>query len=308
MWEPRCKIEGNTMKTFSVIIGVALLLLLAVTGLATWPETSCFSQWFDSNGEKIEGPTTCPAKLQIRDLGRSKVTNVGGKVYWYLFEETKEEAGFPCMIGVACFPIPHGRRTWQTMKFTRLDGQAQFEKLQPYLDGVYFSDSRNGFWFWSRVDDADPPIEWARLHSVPCTPAAIGEPCNGYVTDGRYVLHEEKIVRGADPASFTDDVPSLEPHGGNSGKDSFGRDAMRVFYEANEIRGADPASFGILKYSSEDKYDHDLGSVIASDKSHAWRVGINEITALDVTPVQMTRIRSELAKAIATSAAAEKNR
>lgn len=297
------------MKPLYGIIGVVLLLLLAAVGRVMMPETSCFSQWFDSQGEKIEGPTDAwPAKLQVRDLGRSKVANVKGKVYWYRFEETKEEAGFPCMIGVACFPFPHGRRTWQTMNFTRMDGPAEFAKLQPYLDGVYFSDGRNGFRFSSRVDDADPPIEWARLRSVPCTPAAIVEPCDGYVTDGRYVLYKEKIVRGADPASFTDDVPSPGPHGGNNGKDSFGRDGKRVFYEATAIEGADPASFGVLKYSSEDKYDRDLGSVVASDKSHAWRVGFHEITALDVTPAQMTHIRSALAGAIATSAAVDKKR
>lgn len=288
-------------KTVLWVIGGILLLSVLLLGTMVLPHSSCITEWFDSNRDPIEGPfNQCPAKLKERQIGRLKLASIGGQVYRVDIAESRDPAGFPCMTGVACFPIPQGRRTWKRFSFIRLQGPIHFDSMQSYLDGTYIGDGRNLFYDFKRLEDLEPPIDASHLGILGCAPDIPAGLCSSTATDGRYVLDGEKVLHGADPATFGKHVLIVTMKGTRAETTAFRSDVKNVFYGATKIKGADPATFGVLQYGHDDVAAGLPGVMVASDHVHAWRVGPDEVEQITVSTEQMRRIRSDLENATKT--------
>jgi len=192
------------------------------------------------------------------------------------------------MIGVTCIPIPQVRRTWQRIELIRLDGPVVFERLEAYMDGEYMSDGKAMFTDYKRVDATEFPIDPKRLRPLPCASSEPGTSCGRYFTDGRYILTGTTVVHGADPASFSGELPALDPEGYFLQSTPFSRDRTSVFAYEKRIEGADPATFGVLRKTPE---------IIGFDKTHAWKAESDELEQLDLTPVQLQRLRADMENA-----------
>lgn len=270
---------------WKVILPFIIIFALILVG-PLLPKTNCSVDWLDSRLQRSDGPfLQCPKQLDERRIGLANFSRIGADVYRVTRSEYTEPAGFPCMIGAACLPIPTGRRTWKKIEFIRLDGPVVFERLQPYMDGNYMSDGDALFTDYKRVDSTQAPIDPTRLRSLPCVPYDTGAPCGAYSTDGRYVLEGRTVVHGADPASFTDDLPALEQEGYHLQPAPFARDRTSVFAYGERIDGADPATFGVLRKSN---------GIIGFDKHRAWRDGSDELEQLDLTSDQLQQLRADL--------------
>ena len=266
-----------------------IVLLVLILAAPLLPSTSCFVNWLDSDLQRIEGPfTQCPKQLDERRIGLSNFARVGANVYRVDRLESVQPAGFPCMIGVACLPIPTGRRTWKRIELIRLDGPVAFERLKAYMNGEYMSDGNALFTDYKRVDATEFPIDPTRLRRLPCVCSDPGRSRGGYFTDGRYVLTGKTVVHGADPASFSDDLASLDPEGYYLQPTPFARDRISVFAYGKPIDGADPARFGVLRKSNE---------VIGFDANRAWRDEGDDIEPLDLTSDQLKLLRTDLESA-----------
>lgn len=188
---------------WKVILPFIIIFALILVG-PLLPKTNCSVDWLDSRLQRSDGPfLQCPKQLDERRIGLANFSRIGADVYRVTRSEYTEPAGFPCMIGAACLPIPIGRRTWKKIEFIRLDGPVVFERLQPYMDGNYMSDGDALFTDYKRVDSTQAPIDPTRLRSLPCVPYDTGAPCGAYSTDGRYVLEGEQwftaLTRQASP-------------------------------------------------------------------------------------------------------------
>jgi hypothetical protein len=150
------------------------------------------------------------------------------------------------------------------------------------------SDGNAMFTDYKRVDATEFPIDPTRLRRLPCLQSDPGVPCGAYITDGRYVFKDKIVVYGADPASFSDDLASLDTEGYYLQSTVFARDRTSVFAYGKRIDGADPATFGVLRKSNE---------IIGFDKQHAWRDRSDEVEQLDLTSDQLQKLRAELESA-----------
>lgn len=292
------------MKTFlHAIFWIAsglLLIPVFLLGVELIPKSSCFTEWTDSKGEKIEGlPDQCLAKLNERKIGMFDYAEIGGQVYWLRREAQTEPAGFPCMTGVTCLPFPQGRHTWTSIRLIRLDGPVDFTKLQAHLDGRYVGDGQNNFHVYDRIEMLSPALNLAGLRSFACRCVDVIGPCDAYVTDGRYVLNDQEVLHGADPVTFVNDVPMLYPDGSSDNRLGFTRDAKNVFYHSKLLAGADPASFGVLRFSSDDENAKIFDSPVGSDRKTAWTFDHDKAQQLQLTRRQFASLRGILAKAIA---------
>jgi hypothetical protein len=294
------------MKYLQIIFWTCVVLILMVVvlvGIQFIPETHCLTHWKDSNGKDIEGPDDqCSVKLEEKSVGRFNVAYIRGQVYLVLREKTTSPAGFPCMTGVTCLPFPHGRRTWNSIEFIRLDGPVNFEKLSAYIEDIYFGDGTNNYYFTDRLETLSPALDVMGLRSFACRCIDVEFPCRGYVTDGHYVLKGEKVLHGADPSTFSNDVPMLKSSGGSDNRMDFSRDAKHVFHGSDLVVGADSGSFGVLFLTSEDERSKMYGRVVASDRSKAWQVDGDKISRIALKPRPFAELRSNLAKAIAANA------
>jgi hypothetical protein len=286
------------MAKLILITCAAVAVLFAV--LYMIPVKSCDVQWLDRDLTPIEGPFgECPAKLDTREVGERRFARIGGNVYRLTEQITTEKAGFPCMTGVACFPIPSRAREWKRLEFIKLDGLVDIDKLQAYYGGRYLSDGKAQFYGWLPITELTPPLDLARLRDV--DPRTSEEyPPSAYVTDGRWVLHNEKVVPGADPATFRTMV-ARTLKGRAIASESFARDRHAVFLQASKIDGADPATFGVVVYGGDEKPDsvNAGGGWIATDRSGAWVITVGEARRLDVTPVQLGALRADVTRASA---------
>jgi len=274
------------MQKIILLLIVPFVLILAA---ALLPRTSCFVNWLDSDLHRLDGPfSQCPKQLDERRIGLSNFARIGANVYRVGRDESVQPAGFPCLIGVACLPIPSGRRTWKKIELIRLDGPVVFERLKAYMDGEYMSDGNAMFNDYKRVDATDFPIDPTRLRRFPCFQSDPGVPCKAYITDGRYVFRGKAVVYGADPTSFSDDLGSLDTEGYHLQSTAFTRDRTSVFAYGKRINGADPATFGVLRKPNE---------IIGFDKQHAWRDRSDEVEPLDLTSDQLQKLRAELESA-----------
>jgi hypothetical protein len=137
-----------------------------------------------------------------------------------------------------------------------------------------------------------PPVNATKMRQL--TKKRTAPP--GYVTDGHWVLYEQHILDGADPASF--ETISLPP---GSDKESarygeerrdvlFGRDAKHVYFGAQRIEKADPVSFRLI-YVSTESGGLNRG-FWAFDRNAVWRLFDGSLTQAD--PEDATVLRPRL--------------
>lgn len=267
------------------IASTILVVFTLIIGATMWPSTTCSVEWLDSTLERIEGPfSECRKGLKEVRVGRSDFVQIGLDVFEVRHSVQSEAAGFPCMTGVTCFPIPQGRRTWKVDKYIRLDGPVELPKLRSYLDDSYVSDGKAVFAGFERAPAVEPPIDVARLHWVACVPFDEGAPCESYATDGTYVLRGETVIQGVDSKSFTDDLPALDLEGKHLRSSPFARDHTSVYAYGKKIPGADPVHFGVLAENG----------IIGFDRDHAWRDRVDEVEAYEIDSVELKRLRKTL--------------
>src|SRR5688572_23752906 len=91
------------------VLGAGMFIIILVVSALMWPRSSCSVEWLDSNLERFEGPfRDCSEKLSKVQVGRSEFSQFGPDMYRADHSILIEPAGFPCMTGVTCFPIPIG--------------------------------------------------------------------------------------------------------------------------------------------------------------------------------------------------------
>lgn len=90
---------------------------------------------------------------------------------------------------------------------------------------------------------------WMIPSQIEPMPLSIISESYGYATDGNYVYHYDKVIRGADAESF-------ELTG-----DYYAKDWLHVYYDGKKISGADPYTF------------EELTDTYAKDESHVYYDG-----------------------------------
>jgi hypothetical protein len=195
-------------------------------------------------------PPSCKAVLaQSRTLGQDlRYAHVDGHVYWMKEHENEH-----------------------TIELIEIEGPVAFDRLHPYLSGAYVSDGSALLYGWRRVHTLDLPINPGNLRRFHKS----GPELSRYVTDGRWVVYEDRALDGADAASFRLIAPP--PKKEKLGPE-FGRDKSGVYYGAVRILGADPASFQLV--SLPDAGGLRIQGYYAIDRAHVWDLfeGIQLVT------------------------------
>jgi hypothetical protein len=284
------------MKKILGSVGIFFLLLAYYMFV---PERICSVEWADIDMNPIDGPFhTCPATIDKRRIGILEFARVDGGVY--------RVAGIR---GNGRLPR-RGLRPQVTEQFLliKLDSPLNWDKLQEYYGGRYLSDGNVVFNMGGeRMPALTPPLDVAQLRPVP------GSKGMGvYATDGYWVLNYDKVVVGADAATFQE-VKALESDGTTTSVDAsmnFGRDRNRVYRVEKKIDGADPDSFGLISYHLGDpppgiNFRSDSVSRgsgwVAVDKKQAWEVDFTGTWPLPVTDIQLKTLKRDLLRAIAAA-------
>jgi len=279
----------------SVAVTAALL-----AWLLSQPVKTCSVEWLDRDLNRTEGPFKdcyAPKKLPIRKMGEDQYARVGADVYRMKVNVVSEDGGFPCMTGVACFPIPTLAHEWKTIEFIKLDGPVNFNKLAASSDGHYLSDGVNQFNDWHRIVPLSPPLNLQRLR--PADPRRSEKypetTFSRYVTDLKWVLLDENVLPDADPATFQV-VVARTPVGTADESQQFGRDRLHVYYGEKIIEGADPESFGVVVYDdsplpADAEY---RGSLIGTDNRKVWVLHADEWKPVIVSKSQFAALRRDL--------------
>lgn len=278
------------MSRFGVCVAIAVPLLLL--GYCHFPDRSCSTHWKDGAGEKIAEPfSSCSHEFASRTVGQYALAAIGGEVYAVAETENRLAAGFPCMTGVACFPIWSRPKVWRQKHFTKLDGPVDLDQVRAFLDGRTLGDGSAVLVRLRRVAAQTPPIDTARLRQL----------LPGYVTDGRWVLYEHHVLAGADPATLRNDIPAAVATTERPYDITVVRDRQAVFHEHERIDGADAATFALVYYH----YDAlpsgtglSSGGWYGVDKRRAWRLSVGT-DVVDLDQQQHRALRADLERELA---------
>lgn len=279
--------------------GVSVLFLLLAYYIFV-PEQICSVEWADIDMNPIHGPFhTCPTYIEKRRIGILDFARVDGEVYRVAGIHGN---GQPPQKGLR-------PRVFERFLFIKLDGPLDWYKLQGYYGDRYLSDGSVVLTFaGERMPALIPPLDVARLRTVPGS-----EAIDVYATDGYWVLNRDKVVAGADAATFQR-VMAFESDGTKVSFDThmeFGRDRNHVYHGDNIFRSADPDSFGLISYNlgrdpppginfRSDSVS--LGSGwVAVDRKQAWEVDFTGVWPLQVTDDQLKTLQRDLRRAIAAA-------
>ncbi len=246
-----------------IILAIPAILFAAFHLNRLFPDTSCNVRWLNQDLEQVTGSfKECPRRFEkLRELGGRQYVELEGRVF-RMDNEVVRSGDDACMTGVACIPIITRAQEWRTIEFIELPGSIKFSKLEAYHDGNYLSDGDVQFFNWRQIERLSPPVAMQRLRNIG----------NSYVTDGRWVLYQEHVAHGADPATFQS-IKYLDARGyGEDRSQDFARDKRHVFYQAKPIANADPASFKVIVYADKPRPEGftSQSSIIAFDKSNVW--------------------------------------
>lgn len=188
----------------------------------------------------ISNLLSCKAVFEkSRTSGKAQwYTQIEGRVYW-MQERT----------------VPH------VIELMEIVEPVAFNRLQSYLSGAYASDGNMLLYGARRVRTLDFPINPTDLRRF----ARYGIECSRYVTDGRLVLYEDRVLENADVASF--ELIAPPPAKEKSGPE-FARDKSSVYYGADRIPDADPVSFQLVDFSHTG--DAHIHGYYAVDRTHVW--------------------------------------
>jgi len=151
----------------------------------------------------------------------------------------------------------------RSIELMEIPGPVVFELLQSYLSGAYASDGNVLLYGKHLVRIANPPVNPNGLRRFP----QAGPERSQYVTDGRLVFYKERMLEGADAASFEIIAPSLEKKISEPG---LARDKSSVYFGPDRIPDADPASFQLAKLPLT--MESDLHGYYGLDRAHVWNL------------------------------------
>jgi len=151
----------------------------------------------------------------------------------------------------------------RSIELIEIPGPVAFDLLQSYLSGAYASDGNVLLYGKHLVRIANPPINPNGLRRFP----QVGPERSQYVTDGRLVFYKERMLEGADAASFEIIALRLEKEISVPG---LARDKYSVYYGADRIPDADPASFQLAHVPLET--ESDLRGYFGLDRTHVWHL------------------------------------
>ena len=187
-------------------------------------------------------PPSCKTVIEnTRPFGKNLLyAQIEGRVYWV--------QQHPDTRSIVLMEIP---------------GPVAFDLLQSYLSGTYASDGNVLLYGKHLVRIANLPINPNGLRRFP----QVGPERSDYVTDGRLVFYKERMLEGADAASFEIIALPLEKKISVPG---LARDKSSVYYGADRIPDADPASFQLAHVPLET--ESDLRGYFGLDRTHVWHL------------------------------------
>jgi hypothetical protein len=177
-----------------------------------------------------------------------RYTHFKGRIYW-MKEHTK----------------PHA------IELMEIEGPVVFDRLKSYLSNAYASDGSALVYGARRVRTPGFPINPNNLRRF----GRYGIELSRYVTDGRVVLYEDRVLDGADSTSFNLITPPSAKEGVGP---EFARDASSVYYGAERIPNADPGTFRLVDFSHVG--NGRVHGYYAVDFAHVWNLsdGIQLVT------------------------------
>ncbi|MBW8901353.1 MAG: DKNYY domain-containing protein [Massilia sp.] len=195
-------------------------------------------------------PISCKTVIEkSRSLGKDqRYAQIDGHVYWV-----------------------QERSVHRLIELMEIPGPVAFDRLRSYLSGTYASDGNVLLFGWRRVHVPGLPIDPSTLRRFP----KYGTEPSRYVTDGQLILYEDRVLDGADVATF--DLIAQPPVQEQS-KPEFARDSSSVYYGADRIPGADPGSFRLVDLSHAEEVG--MSGYYAVDGTHVWDLfeGIQLVT------------------------------
>ena len=276
----------------AAISAVPILLL----GYCNVPETSCTANWRDIEGENLIAPVdVCRHEPDIRKIGGMGFTRVGEDVYRVDRWKKRIPGGPLCLVGVGCFPLYERPQLEREFLLVRLQGSIDLARMRSYLDDRIFSDGSVVFDSLQRVPPLEPALDLTKLrlafpgHSVPM-----------HMTDGRWVLYDGQILRGADPSTL-EEVPIgfLAPGADSYTHAAVVRDRHAVFFRTQRIDGADPATFILVHYSQDQLHpgmDLPGSGWIGLDRRNAWHLSNKTAQPLELSKQHYRDLRQELTR------------
>lgn len=289
----------------AIFCGISIFFL----ALAYWmfvPEIVCTVEWMNSDLQPIAGPFhECNRSLDTRRIGFSEYTKIDNDVY----RVSRIHGG--ALPSRALRP-----RLSTRIALVKFDVPVEWGKLKDYIGGRFLSDGKiilnlEGKQVFSLV----PALDINNLRPVPN--AALGSRRESdYMTDGRWVVVNNDIVKGAEAITFRQ-VYALELGGSQVEPQTqmqFGRDNNFIYHVDHRLENADPGSFGLISYNdcrnppqgiqfSSDQVERGAGWV-AVDKNQAWEVTFSGVTSLKVNKIELSTLQNDLKRANAASAIA----
>jgi hypothetical protein len=277
----------------SAVAVVPLLLL----GYCNLPSTYCTAKWRDVEGKDLSAPIdACRHEPDTRAVGSLAFARIGQHVYRVDRWERRQPGGPVCMIGVACFPLYERPRKERELLLVRLEGPVDLARLRSYLDDRILSDGSAVFDSLQRVPPLEPALDLTQLRA-----ALPGHLVPEYVTDGRWVLYDGKVLSDADPSTLEPVPIAFIVSGSDSHPLALGavvRDRHAVFSRSERIDGADPSTF-ILVHYARDRL-HPGGNLpdtgwIGLDHRNGWYLSDNAAEPLGLNAQRYRDLRQELA-------------
>lgn len=199
-----------------------------------------------------------------RTLGKNqRYAQIGGRVYWV--QERQE---------------PH------SIELMEIAGPVAFDRLKSYLAGTYASDGNILLYGGHRVHTKDLLINPGGLRRF----SGYGTELSQYVTDGRLVFYKDRMLEGADAASFE---LIAQPTAKEKSEPELARDISGVYYGADRITDADPVSFRLADFSVTT--EGNIHGYYGIDRAHVWNLS-NGFQL--VMPEYADGIRQRLQKAL----------
>ena len=160
------------------------------------------------------------------------------------------------------------------------------KQLECSPTSTYASDGNILLYGGHRVHTKDLPINPGGLRRF----SGYGTELSQYVTDGRLVFYKDRMLEGADAASFE---LIAQPTAKEKSEPELARDISGVYYGADRITDADPVSFRLADFSVTT--EGNIHGYYGIDRAHVWNLS-NGFQL--VMPEYADGIRQRLQKAL----------
>lgn len=269
---------------------------LLLLGYCKVPATSCTAMWTDVKGGKLQAPiNACLDEPDTLTVGGLEIARIGKHVYTVDRQKWRRPGGPVCMIGVGCFPIYDRPRKETRFQMVRLEGPVNLARLRSYLDDRFLSDGSVVFDSLHRVPPLEPALDPTQLR-----PALPGGVLPAHVTDGRWVLYDGRVLRGADPSTLDAvRIAFIVADGYPITLGALIRDQHAVFFGSQRIDDADPATFRLVHYGRDRLHpggNRPTTGWIGLDRNNAWYLSSHTAEPLGLSPHRNRELRQELTR------------